>query len=919
MTPYTTFRGAELKQIAVLALFALSLAEATSAGEERAATYSVTEQRHYIAFSLKAAESRIRQAFNDQSDFRRDRELYGLGGMTKPKAIFFDAVTKDWILLGERSTEAGELTLDDLTVALRTRYRYPDTDPGVTIEPTVSGEKDVMDKPKDWGHAKSLRVVFLGSLKDTRFGQTCYEADWLMKRVALGIETLSNVPIPSLLDLVHRDYPHHGSPHIISRFWLCPVLNEIPVLANQKAIFIQESRIMVKTQTLFVERNGQIVQDHTERDAVDTESKKFAKAFTENYDAAAHDRPALERLRGLARLAGIAKGIVVGKWTDDFQFFLQNYQVQPITTPNDVGLLTNMDESLSLSGGVKLRNLAMRLRSGDISALTEAVIKMRPKGNPISWEFLFGDTFLPLPSNNGLKLNSPGALVDGTADETLWWRKAADDGDIGAMLLVAENYFTGASSIQKDISLSMSWFRKAADSGSPSAMFDLAVLYYRGSDGIPKNDPEVLKWLTKAAQAGHGGAMAALGYLYSAGEVGLAKDEVESIRWDREGVKAGNADAMYNLAIHYAYGRGLPKDENESTKWVQKAAEDGQEDAMVFLGNLFNNGEQGLKKNAVEAVEWYRRAANAGSTAGMIWFGGALQNGSGGLEKDEAEGFNWIMKAAKAGHPLAMNNVASAYFLGQGIAKDETEAMRWYRRAAEAGNPLAMHALGVASLDGLHVLPKDEVEAVNWFRKGAAIGDGVSMYDLGRAYHMGLGGLRKDDSEALKWYKKSADADSADGMYSVALAFHDGFGGSKQDDAESLFWMKKAAAKGSPEAMRDLGICYEYGQSGAGIDEVEAVRWYRLASEAGDAVAARNLAVAYHKGLAGLIPREIDEAKWFKKAAELGDSESMYNLGIYCEHGWGGFRRDHSEAIRWMEKARAAGMSQAEQWLNRNR
>ena len=150
------------------------------------------EQRHYVAYSLNAAEASVRKAQRDHSDFRQDRGLYGLGGMSRPKALFFDPTTNDWILLGERSIDGGDLTLDDFAVALRTRFLYPDSDPGVTIDPVLPTGGSLHSRV-DWDLVKRQNVRFFGSLKNTRFGQTCYEADWLMKRIGLGLETLPSM------------------------------------------------------------------------------------------------------------------------------------------------------------------------------------------------------------------------------------------------------------------------------------------------------------------------------------------------------------------------------------------------------------------------------------------------------------------------------------------------------------------------------------------------------------------------------------------------------------------------------------------------------------------------------------------------------------------------------------------------------
>ena len=58
-----------------------------------------TETKTFIAFSMRAAEAKIKTAIKDSVDFRRRQlELYQLGGITKPWAIINDPEHGDWIL-----------------------------------------------------------------------------------------------------------------------------------------------------------------------------------------------------------------------------------------------------------------------------------------------------------------------------------------------------------------------------------------------------------------------------------------------------------------------------------------------------------------------------------------------------------------------------------------------------------------------------------------------------------------------------------------------------------------------------------------------------------------------------------------------------------------------------------------------------
>jgi TPR repeat protein len=709
---------------AMVQLFLVSFGNAGTGDLQQNASGTVTEQRHFVAFSLKTAEALVRKAQQDHTDFRQDRVLFGLGGMSKPKALFFESQTNDWILLGERSGDAGDLTLDDLAVALRTRVENPTIDPGVTIEPIAPGEENAETSPKDWNLATRQQVEFRGSLKDTRFGLTCYEADWLMKRMDLGLEKLPNAPIPSFFDSGGVNQLQ-GPTTIVSRFWLCPVLSDVPVLSSQKAVFIQESRIVVNRQTLFAERDGQAIQDPNELNALDVAGKNFASAFTDHYDEAARDRPVFERLRGLARLAGLAKGVVVGKWVDDFKFFLQEYKVATVETPSEVDVLHNEDRSLrqTVRGGVQLRNLAMRLRNGDITALTEAVSKMRPKPDSISWEFLFGDTFLALPSDEMPGANGKSDLVKGTPEEVRWWCKAADDGDVDAMILVAESYRDGNVGLPKNEDEALRWYRRAADAGNARGMFGVGVCYQKGF-GAGTDIHQAIAWYRKAAGAGDVTAMFNLGYQFQIGD-GADQDFAQSLIWYKKAADAGDADAMCNIGLLYEHGDGVPQDYATAMLWYHKAFDAGMVGVMSNIGMLYDKG-LGVDQNYSKAMDCYRKAAGAGDA-------------------------------------VAMNNIGSLYATGAGVMKDYEEAMKWFRQASEVavpdgvspnGQAGAMNSIGFMYMNGFGV-ERDYTEAMHWFHKAADLGSSSAMCNIGLLYERGWG-VQQDESHAATWYRQAA-------------------------------------------------------------------------------------------------------------------------------------------------------------------
>lgn len=80
-----------------------------------------------------------------------------------------------------------------------------------------------------------------------------------------------------------------------------------------------------------------------------------------------------------------------------------------------------------------------------------------------------------------------------------WYRKAADQKNLGAELHLAVLYRDGAGkAFPRDMNQAAAWYRKAADQGDPGAQGTLAMLYTLGQ-GVPRSDVEAYFWLDLAA------------------------------------------------------------------------------------------------------------------------------------------------------------------------------------------------------------------------------------------------------------------------------------------------------------------------------------------------------------------------------------------------------------------------------------
>jgi TPR repeat protein len=155
--------------------------------------------------------------------------------------------------------------------------------------------------------------------------------------------------------------------------------------------------------------------------------------------------------------------------------------------------------------------------------------------------------------------------------------RMAHDGDafaqvgIGLMCVIAGRYEEGAP-----------WLRKAADQGELRAMITLAELYDRGL-GVAKDHSEAAKLNRQAADQGIGAAQYSLATMYFEGR-GVDKDAAEGLRWMKMAaeqdcaIQPGQRDsdpscgrAQLRLAVESVLGRYVPQDYAQAYIWADLA------------------------------------------------------------------------------------------------------------------------------------------------------------------------------------------------------------------------------------------------------------------------------------------------------------------------------------------------------------
>ncbi len=352
---------------------------------------SNVETKTFVAYSMKIAQERLQAALKSGEDFRvKQPDLFYLAGMTKPWAVVIDTNANDWILLGERDAKSSVLTLDDWVVALRARFVYADKDPGVSIDPRPCDVCLSVGKKGFCDHSSKQDVRFFAGIQNTHFGKVCYDADWLMKKVGFGLEGLPITNLATFYDLALAQFRlgRAAKWDVSSRFWFYTIAGRVNVVND--IVLLEKFQMGVFTEVLRAAIDDKPVADIQTFEHYPSEG--FSRSFTEHFDSIAECKEAIETLRGLTRLAGLAKGLV---WVADrskLGFYLTVYPVEPVTTTQEVAVLTreNQEAGFKVSGGVSLAAFATRLKGGDAAALRELVMMaQRQSGaNALSWRFV---------------------------------------------------------------------------------------------------------------------------------------------------------------------------------------------------------------------------------------------------------------------------------------------------------------------------------------------------------------------------------------------------------------------------------------------------------------------------------------------------------------------------------------------------
>jgi len=489
-------------------------------------------------------------------------------------------------------------------------------------------------------------------------------------------------------------------------------------------------------------------------------------------------------------------------------------------------------------------------------------------------------------------LNNDLGVAQNWAMAEQWFRLAATQGDLNAMINLGSILLVGRDGVKQDKQEAMRLYRLASNKGSGEASLILGDIFYNDdeNDVVEKKKEAILLYRLAAEQANTAAQFKLANILLN------DKNIEEAKKWLRIAAEHGNLDAQFNLGDMYYKGEIFAKDDYLAEFWYKVAVDNGHVEAKFKLGDFYNSVE-----SKERALQMYRDAAQYEHADAQFKLGEMYDNGEvekierkffldsifynykktiaehklkaeqlyklaakqGHIEaqkKIDVVNFNKELELANKGDVAAQNNLGIMFLNGTGVAKDYKEAEKFFRLAVEQGHPDAQYNLGIMLLNGI-VSEKNYKEAEKFFRLAVEKGHPDAQYNLGIMYENGLG-VTNDYKEAERLYRLATKQGHVEAKKKLDVIIYN----------KEL----KLAQKGDILAQYNLGLIYEHGQGVAQNNE-EAVRWYRLAATQQYADAQFNLGYMYENGLG--VTRDDNEAeRLYRLAAEQGHHNAIINL-----------------------------------------
>lgn len=367
-------------------------------------------------------------------------DVLQLGGIRRLSGVIVDRDKRDLILYGRYDSDLPPLNVDDFVVALRNAWlKYAVlkgniieyANPGCSIDPDPDNvnklqaigrqmedgksfddhEKQIEAWKRECEKPQNVRV--LGIPFNTHFAQVMVKADYDLKVLSDGTETLDVPGFVSLSDMRMREATTAlsqnqtipGPTVSLNRFWLYPGENVFE--ADQDSFFIKQSPVTLLTELMYARTGGELAGT----DTTEPHAQRFATDFTLLYGKIAYEKAVYQELEALFRMvsiAGLIKKVAGDSAAFDLSYLLDTYQVREVPVDQHLagrhavkefhqrrevpGGYSEVRFWLPSCGGVDIdigenRRKVNQDKTGLIAKLKSSIVASKPAGS-FNWSYL---------------------------------------------------------------------------------------------------------------------------------------------------------------------------------------------------------------------------------------------------------------------------------------------------------------------------------------------------------------------------------------------------------------------------------------------------------------------------------------------------------------------------------------------------
>lgn len=259
----------------------------------------------------------------------------------------------------------------------------------------------------------------------------------------------------------------------------------------------------------------------------------------------------------------------------------------------------------------------------------------------------------------------------------------------GQELQRADDYLTGRG-VAKDVVQAARWYRRAAEQGDPRAQMMLAYMYFAGA-GVPKDPHQAFLWDLRAAADGCIEAKVNLAAMYLHGN-GIKQDPNAALILLKEAAAKHSGRAEAYLGTIYGLGLAVPVDRSAAKAWFEKGVKRDSPEAEFGLATL-ESTDHNSANNLAHEVVLFRRSAAKGYVPAMHSLGLLLAKHP-ELPRESGEEVQMLTSAAQAGFWKSSAVLGMLARDGRYLPQDIEVSYRWFRIAVLQGGAPAEAYLG---------------------------------------------------------------------------------------------------------------------------------------------------------------------------------------------------------------------------------